>query len=415
MAMQNVRVAVKVVSSIWLVGCGGGSDAISTAGPPPAPGPFEEVLSPAGSGSETPHLAPAAAGTILSWQEPSAGPDSDAFALRFARLTDDGWSDPQHVVRRSDLFVNWADFPSVVELPGGRLAAHWLQYNGPGTYAYQVRLAFSSDGGESWSQAVVPHEDITQTEHGFVSLVPTDDGVEVFWLDGRSYATDGDSAVMSFRHANVEVDGSVGPETVLDPRTCDCCQTSVAAIPGGLIVAYRGRTASEIRDIQVVRRIDGIWAPPAVVHADGWQIPACPVNGPEVAATGSDVRVSGFTAASDSGRVYVAMSADAGATFGTPIRIDDGRPIGRVGTLALSGGRTFVSWLEAVGDGEGAEVRARVIDRNGLASPSAPIGSSSIARASGFPVLALAGDQVIVAWTDPDEDRVRVAVAPTGK
>ena len=38
------------------------------------------------------------------------------------------------------LFVNWADFPSLVVLDGGRLAAHWLQRNGSGTYAYGVRI-----------------------------------------------------------------------------------------------------------------------------------------------------------------------------------------------------------------------------------------------------------------------------------
>lgn len=380
------------------------------AGPPATPGPFEELVSPAGPGSETPHLAPGDAGPILSWLEPSSS-DDQSFKLRFARLSAGEWSDPVEVVERSDLFVNWADFPSVVELPGERLAAHWLQYSGPGTYAYQVRLTFSEDGGATWSRAIVPHEALTETEHGFVSLVPTADGVDVVWLDGRSYATDGDSAVMSIRHATVATDGAVGRETVLDPRTCDCCQTSVAEIPGGLVVAYRGRTAGEIRDIQVVRRVAGAWENPTLVHADGWHIPACPVNGPEIVAAGSDVRVAWFTAAVDSGRVYLARSSDAGATFEPPIRIDDGRPIGRVGTLALSGARTLVSWLEAVGAGEGAEVRARVVDAAGRTSASVPIGTSSVARASGFPVLALAGDRIIVAWTDPDESRVRVAMA----
>ena len=406
MVRHNLVAAVTFASSAWLAACGGTPDDTPTT----VPGPFDEIVSPAGLGSETPHLAAGAGGAILSWLEPT-GPDSDeTYSLRFSRLAGDGWTEPRTVIDRSDLFVNWADFPSVVELASGQLAAHWLQYNGPGTYAYQVRLAFSSDGGMTWSNPVIPHETETQTEHGFVSLAPAGDGIDVVWLDGRDYAEHPDDGVMSLRHARVASTGAIGPETVLDARTCDCCQTSVAAIPGGSIVAYRGRTAAEIRDIQIVRRVDGAWEPPAVVHADGWHIPACPVNGPEIAATGSHVRVSWFTAAADSGRVYAAMSHDAGATFGTPVRIDDGRPIGRVGTLALSGGRTLVSWLEAVGDGEGAEVRARMIGADGRASASVPIGTSSVARASGFPVLALAGDRIIVAWTDPDQNRVRVAV-----
>jgi len=420
MKPRNLFVLVTFVSSTaGFFGCGGASDAGSLDESPAAPGPFTEIASPAGPGSETPHLAASeAGGSILSWLEPTSSGDAevdeDSFSLQFSQLDGEVWSDPLTVIERSDLFVNWADFPSVIELGGGRLAAHWLQYNGPGTYAYQVRLAFSSDRGESWSEGLVPHEKITETEHGFVSLIAAGDGVGVLWLDGRAYSDGIDSGVMSFRHTVVSPDGTVGLETVLDPRTCDCCQTSVAAIPGGLIAAYRGRTPSEIRDIHVVRRLDGTWQEPSLVHADGWFIPACPVNGPEIVASGSDVRIAWFTAASDSGRVYAAVSDDSGETFGSRIRIDEGRPIGRVGVLALPGGRTFVSWLEAAEDGEGAEVRARIINRSGRVSPSVPVGTSSAARASGFPVLVLDGDRVIVAWTDPDENRVRVAVGGVG-
>ncbi len=403
-----------ITSSASLVACGGGVDATAGDQAPAAPGPFTEIASPAGIGSETPHLAAAADGPILSWLEPASEGDEGSYVFKFSRLSGDAWTDPLTIIERSDLFVNWADFPSVIEFGGQRLAAHWLQYNGPGTYAYQVRLAFSSDGGATWSEGLVPHENVTQTEHGFVSLVPAGDEVEVFWLDGRTYADGLDSGVMSFRTVAVADDGSVGEESLLDARTCDCCQTSVAPIPGGLIAAYRGRTTGEIRDIYVVRRLDGVWQEPTLVHADGWYIPACPVNGPEIVATGADVRVAWFTAAADSARVYAAQSSDAGETFGPRIRIDEGRPIGRVGTLALPGGRTLVSWLEAGGDGEGAEIRARIIDAAGRASPSVPVGRSSVARASGFPVLTLDGDRVIVAWTDPDENRVRIAVGQVG-
>lgn len=401
------------VSLVAIVSCSGPDDA-GHAALPLAPGPFAEIASPAGLGSETPHLSLGTDGPILSWLEPAVEGDEDAYSLRFSRLRGETWEEPRTVVERSDLFVNWADFPSVIELDDGGLAAHWLQYNGPGTYAYQVRLAFSPDGGRSWSDGLVPHEVVTQTEHGFVSLVAAGNEVELFWLDGRAYEDGVDSGVMSFRHVIVADDGTVGEESVLDPRTCDCCQTSVASIPGGLIAAYRDRSSDEIRDIQVVRRLNGVWQEPSLVHADGWHISACPVNGPEIVATGSDVRVAWFTAAADSGRVYAAASEDAGMTFGPRIRIDEGRPSGRVGALALAGGSTFVSWLEAAGDGEGAEVRARTIDRSGRTSVSVPVGTSSVARASGFPVVTLDGERVVVAWTDPDENRVRIAVGSAG-
>ncbi len=83
-------------------------------------------------------------------------------------------------------FVNWADFPSLIALPdrlaGGTLAGE----DGSGTYAYDVNVARSGDGGKTWSEPLVPHRDGTQTEHGFVSLFAAPGNLlEAVWLDGR--------------------------------------------------------------------------------------------------------------------------------------------------------------------------------------------------------------------------------------
>jgi hypothetical protein len=64
----------------------------------------------AGTGSRTPHLAPAPDGsTIMSWLEPR----DSWFELRFATLDGETWSSPQTIARGENWFVNWADFPSV--------------------------------------------------------------------------------------------------------------------------------------------------------------------------------------------------------------------------------------------------------------------------------------------------------------
>ena len=48
----------------------------------------------------------------------------------------------------------------------------------------------------------------------------------------------------------------------------------------GPVAVYRDRSPEEIRDISVVRLVDGVWTEPAPVHADNWMIEGCPVNGP---------------------------------------------------------------------------------------------------------------------------------------
>ncbi len=365
--------------------------------------------SPAGPGSGEPNLSLAGDTILMSWLEPA----TEGHALRFSRLIGDRWEEPRTVVSRTDLFVNWADFPSVIQLPGGELAAHWLQYSGPGTYSYDIWVSTSEDGGSTWSQPSRPHTDGTTTEHGFVSLFASHgaDGLSAAWLDGRAYAdTTAKQPFMSLRAASLGPSGEWKDQHVLDDRTCDCCQTSVARIGNGVIVAYRGRTKQEIRDIRVVRFAQGRWSQPMTVHNDAWEIPACPVNGPSIAARGDTVAVAWFTAADDIPRVRLAFSYDGGSTFAKPTNVATRGVLGRVSVSMLDGGAmvTYLAQFEA-----GAGVLTRYImlpDGRGLAPLL--LGESAAERSSGFPVAVRRGSDLVVAWTVPGEPRtIRIVAA----
>jgi hypothetical protein len=373
-----------------------------------------ELEAPAAPGSGEPNLAKGADGRVfLSWIEPAG---EGRHALRFAtRAKGEPWSRPRSIAQGGGWFVNWADFPAVAALPDGALFAHWLARSGPGTYAYDVRVVVSRDGGEAWSAPVVPHRDGTRTEHGFVSMSPwTSDAMGLVWLDGRKTAGAGHeehgpmTAEMSLVHATIARDGRLGDETILDGRVCDCCQTDAVLAGDTTVVVYRDRSASEVRDVSVVRFVEGRWTEPRPVAADGWEIKGCPVNGPAIAASGERVVAAWFTAPEGRARVKAAFSSDAGATFGPPIVVDDGRPIGRV-DVVMAGERALVSWLE---QGEkGAELRMRHVSADGSRGASLTVAATSAARSSGFPRLVAAGAEVIVAWRDGSEPpRVRTAV-----
>lgn len=153
---------------------------------------------------------------------------------------------------------------------------------------------------------------------------------------------------------------------------------------------------------------------PAKVYADNWQIAACPVNGPAVAARGDTVVVAWFTGANDTARVRAAFSTDAGATFGPPIRIDQGKPAGRVDVELEDAGQAVISWLENTGS-QGAEVRVRPVTIAGDTMPALTVTASSSSRASGFARLAHRGHELVIAWTQPgDTARVRIAKARLG-
>jgi hypothetical protein len=360
--------------------------------------------------ASTPNLAAGPDGTVyLSFTERV---DSSSNALRVAARSQGTWSAPQDIVRGHPLFVNWADFPSVVVLENGDLAAHWLEREGEGTYAYGVRVARSRDAGRTWSAGVAPHTDGLLAEHGFVSLwAAGGDQVGAVWLDGRKSAMPDSAREMTLRTTVLGREGVAVPEQLLDSRICDCCQTASAATRRGRVVVYRDRSSEEIRDIAIVRESAGSWSAPSLVHADNWHFEACPVNGPSVAALGDTVAVAWFTGAQDTARVRLAMSTDGGETFGPPVRIDEGDPLGRVTVLLDDAAQPVVLWMERT-TSDSSAVRVRRVSGSGELSPATTVTTVAGSRRSGFPRMLRNANELLFAWTVPgDTTRVRIGAA----
>ena len=370
-----------------------------------------EFSAPPGSRAHNLH-ATADGRVVLTWHEPTPGSGS---ALKLVvREASGRWSEPRTVVDGNAFFVNWADFPSFLELPSGRWMVHWLQKTAPTSYAYHVMVATSDDQGATWSKPFSPHRDTSPTEHGFVSMVPWQGGAALVWLDGREMkGGEGHGhemqGAMTIRFTTVDAAGNFGEETLLDARTCECCQTALVPTASGLVVAYRDRGENELRNIAITRFANGSWSEPAPVHDDGWIFPACPVNGPSLSAVGDTVAIAWFTAPDEQRRVLAAFSTDGGATWGAPVRVDDGNPVGRVDVEILGDGSALVTWLES--RPQGGEVLARRVRRSGQLGQPRVVARTSQERAAGFPRMVRIGDRLLFAWVDAAEGRVKVAEA----
>lgn len=121
---------------------------------------------------------------------------------------------------------------------------------------------------------------------------------------------------------------------------------------GSILLANQDRSEEEIRDISLVRWIDGVWSNPTEVSENGWEISGCPVNGPAIDATGDRVALVWFMRANDIPAVRMVFSDDRGTSFGAPICIDLGAPFGGVDVLQLADGTALVSWVENTDTGE---------------------------------------------------------------
>jgi hypothetical protein len=336
----------------------------------------------------------------------------DLATLKFAERTASGWTTPRTIASGRNWFVNWADVPSALRLPSGAIVAHWLQRNRPSGYAYDVHLSHSTDAGKTWSPSYLPHSDGTPTEHGFASLFPIGEGFGLVWLDGRAMKGGGEhggGGEMSVRFGEFDKHFKQVAETAVDTRVCECCPTAAVTTAAGVITAYRDRSDTEIRDNYVARFVNGKWLAPQPVFNDNWKIAACPVNGPALAASGRTVAMTWFTAKQDQGQAYLAFSDDNGATFGKPIRVDDGGSLGRVDVELLPDGAALATWIEFAD--QRAQFRARRIDRNG--TRSSPVTISGIAgnRSSGFPRAAVANGEIVFAWTESAAGGLQVRTA----
>ena len=375
-------------------------------------------------GNALPDLAAGPGGRLLLlWTN---SPPGRRHALQFSTWDPAAlrWeSPPMTVAVGNSLFTNWADTAHIAATPDGALWVHWLQKNGEARYAYDVMLSTSRNGGMRWSEPLRVHDDGTQTEHGFAALWPQGrDTLGIAWLDGRDTAAEGhgahdagadaaddgaghaDGGAMTLRAASFGPDLRRGLDGLVDDRVCDCCQTDVAMTARGPLLVYRGRSADEVRDIHATRLEGDAWTTPAPVHADGWTMPACPVNGPSVAADGATAVVAWYTAPDGEPLLRAAHSADAGGAFAAPVELDRGEALqGRV-DVALADGQAWILWLrEDAKAGQSLWLSRRSPD---LATEYQRLEVAKVAgrgRGTGFPQLAVAGGVAHVVWTELDD------------
>jgi hypothetical protein len=356
-------------------------------------------------------------GFIVTWQQR----DGDRARLDFVEVAADGRigrrgtiadsarSGPEGSAAR--WFVNWADFPSLVVLDNGDWVAHWLQKSGDSTYAYEIRVVRSRDRGRSWSAPVLPHTDGTETEHGFVSLLPAGrDRVRLVWLDGRDTAAppghddhashDAHAAhgSMSLRSAVLDRHGRLSAETRLDADTCSCCQTDAVRQRDRTLVAYRDHGAEELRNMHWLELVDGRWSTDRVLHDDGWRIAGCPVNGPALAAGEGAVLAVWPTMQGE--RMVVRMAIEGAQGFGPAVDLEgEAGTIGRV-DAAPWGKDYLVVWM-GVGSAAGdSALRLARVDAAPRVLESIILATLPSGRSSGVPRVAAADGVALAAWVE---------------
>ncbi|WP_435577423.1 hypothetical protein [Gilvibacter sp.] len=329
----------------------------------------------------------------MSWVE-----QIDSLALlKYASYDGNNWSMPELIAEGTDWFVNWADFPQIA-VNQGNIFVHYLQKSAPDTYAYDIKYKIYNANSQTWTSPQKLHTDTTQSEHGFVDVIPFKDGFMASWLDGRTTMNRPDSLrQMTIRAGIINADGTLGQQWELDGRVCDCCATSIADTRDGPMVVYRDRSEAEIRDIYAVRLQDSIWTEPRAVYNDSWEINGCPVNGPAISSNGITA-VSWFTMVDDKPKVKLGTMGT-GSWFDEFLVLEDLRAIGRVDVAVDNQANAFALYMTDAGST--ANLNLTHIASTG-ARMTHVLTKMSPERASGFPQLALFEDKAVISYTETD-------------
>ncbi len=362
-----------------------------------------EIPSPAPAGSVEPNLTVADNGVLLSWVEPVG---RGARALRFSRRSPGGgWSTPLTVYSGSKREDSPSEVPSVVASGPTEITAAWTQVaqNSSAGYQEDVFTSISGDGGRSWAHPQLVNQDHTVSEHGYVSLATTaSETPAVLWLDGRD-----DQAQHRYHLLTAAVGAPVERQTILDDDVCTCCPTALVHTAHGLVAAYRDHTADNIRDISVVRSVNGRWTSPTEVSHDQWHIDGCPTNGPALATDGQRVALAWFTAAHEQPVVKVSFSADEGATWSSPKTVSETPAVGRAAVALFPDGSALVGWV-TVPEAPHSAMVVRRVTADGKLGPIVDVGQATSIH--GRIKLASWRNETFLTWVEEGSgQQVRVA------
>lgn len=182
-----------------------------------------------------------------------------------------------------------------------------------------LRYSSSRDGGRSFSPAVTVAGGGLHGARGWHALTVASDGtVHIVWLDGRNApphkhnakpapaaksATTGAATTpkpkpmgpaprqdifhASWKPGSGSDGGSVVPaENPVAANVCYCCKTAVTTSGSNVYAAWRHIYPGSFRDIAMGRSNDSgaTFDTPIRVSEDGWELNACPDDGPSLAA-----------------------------------------------------------------------------------------------------------------------------------
>lgn len=301
--------------------------------------------------------------------------------------------------------------PGIALGPDGQIYVSWTHPLAK-PWTSEVRFTRSIDHGKTFSPPLTLGGSEATASRGFDTLAVAGNGdVVVAWIDN------GDPSAPRIagqpHRASIYHDRSVdGGKTFLAPRrlmnhSCECCRIAMTGTPDGSIATFfRGVYGDNIRD-HAFARIDARRHPDGVARAtfSGWQIAACPEQGPGLAIGPGGVRHGVWYEASHGPAIWYGQ-LDPGHPPRHKVKL--GGPGAGHADVAVSDHEVWVVWNQVDANGYRLILRS---SRDAGHQFDAARAIASSAAAAYSPQLLVYQGRAYVAWNTADGFRL-IALPP---
>jgi hypothetical protein len=252
--------------------------------------------------------------------------------------------------RSGDGAVRNENPPKIAVGPSGEIYVVWASERE--RWKGNIRFSRSLNGGKTFEPAINLNSDASQPpiSRAFESIAVDSKGrIFVAWIDERN-KTATDRGAEIWMAVSDDHGKTFSRDRKILSNVCECCRLALASDASGTIfLSYRTVPPSGpmFRDIAVARSSDGGKTfQSSIVHRDGWEINACPIDGATLTVDAAGrVHVVWFTASGDSPRLYIATSSDRGLSFTKPAVFDPNQKLAKhAHIVAVRDNRVLIAW-----------------------------------------------------------------------
>ena len=292
--------------------------------------------------------------------------------------------------------------PKIAIAKNGNIYVTWTQAL-PTPYSGYIWFSRSSDGGKTFSQPSIVHQDRAEITHRFDALSISPSGrIYVAWVDKRDLIAAKktkqpyDGAAIYYAVSD-DQGASFSAEHKVADSSCECCRIAMLADEqGDAVMMWRHLFYGGVRD-HAIAKVSANDTTPKVHRASfgDWKIDACPHHGPAIARGGDwGYHMAWFDGGDKAGLFYARMDGDAWVSSPAK-RFGDANNQAGHPALISDGEQVWLAWKEMT-DTLSLVKLARSND--GGRSWDTPVVISHTKGKSDYPQLLLKDGQAYLAW-----------------